>query len=205
MLTLYVGPTAYGLQLPGGIDVRPPVRRGDLRDLVRTTGPGTVAIADGTFHAYPSVGHAEIREALDAGWTVWGLCSMGAIRAAEMRHLGMRGFGAVYERYAGCDDFDDDEVALVHQEEAPFRPLSEPLIHIREFLLSLELPEHDRILKSLKQRWYAERTLEALRELLRETGQTDRSMAGFDAFRLKRSDLVRFLAERPWERAVPVR
>lgn len=205
MLTLYVGPTAHGLQLPGGIDVRPPVRRGDLRDLVRATGPGTVAIADGTFHAYPSVGHAEIREALDAGWTVWGLCSMGAIRAAEMHHLGMRGFGAVYERYAGCADFDDDEVALVHEEEAPFRPLSEPLIHIREFLLSLELPEHDRILESLKQRWYAERTLEALRELLREAGQPDRSLAGFDAFRLKRLDLVRFLAERPWERAAPVR
>ncbi|WP_425300876.1 TfuA-like protein, partial [Nocardia wallacei] len=33
----------------------------------------------------------EIREALEAGWSVWGLSSMGAIRAAEMRLLGMRG------------------------------------------------------------------------------------------------------------------
>ena len=38
---------------------------------------------------------------------------MGAIRAREMAHLGMRGFGRVFERFVAEDDFQDDEVALL--------------------------------------------------------------------------------------------
>ncbi len=215
-LTIFVGPTAHGMRLADLLDdhvtIRPPVRRGDLRRLVsESSAPGDVAIVDGTFHSYPSVGHAEIRHALDSGWSVWGLSSMGAIRAAEMRQHGMRGFGAVYERYATCDDFDDDEVAQIHEAEAPYRPLSEPMIHIRAFIrelmdrLVLPPTTADSIVSRLKNRWYAERTLFLLRQLLADAGceasDINELLTAFDRFRLKRIDLVTFLEERPWRSA----
>src|SRR5207245_3105902 len=74
-----------------GIEVLPPVRRGDIEEIVSTHPPGVMVIVDGLFHQCLSVGHAEIRSAVAAGWRVWGLSSMGAIRAYEMRHLGVRG------------------------------------------------------------------------------------------------------------------
>jgi hypothetical protein len=213
-ITLFVGPTAHGVRMPdlvrGDVAVRPPVRRGDVSRLVGGTAkPGVVAIVDGTFHSYPSVGHAEIGDAVAAGWSVWGLSSMGAIRAAEMRHHGMRGFGAVYQRYAASDDFDDDEVALVHEADPPYRPLSEPLIHIREFIRSLSeravlnSAEAELIVLSLKNRWFAERTLFLLRDqLIGQAGlsadEVAKLLTRFDDFRLKRVDLVTFLTERPW-------
>lgn len=212
-LTIFVGPTASGMRLADllgeNVAIRPPVRRGDLRQLVdESSEPGDVAIVDGTFHSYPSVSHAEIRDALGSGWSVWGLSSMGAIRAAEMSQHGMRGFGAVYDRYATCDDFDDDEVAQIHEADAPYRPLSEPMIHLREFVraltdrLVLSQATANSIVSRLKNRWYAERTLFLLRQLLTEAGcaasDINEPLNAFDQFRLKRIDLVKFLAERPW-------
>ncbi|MCO6003536.1 TfuA-like protein [Actinoallomurus purpureus] len=214
-LILFAGPTAYGVDrrliFRMDVSVRPPVRRGDVEALVRDAGGvHTIAIVDGTFHSYPSVGHAEIREAVEAGWTVWGLSSMGALRAAEMRHLGVRGFGDVYARYAADPEFDDDEVAVLHASEAPYRPLSEPMIHIRGFLE--DLAERGIISQEacrsvaldLKQRWYAERTLRTVHDSLkrvdvREWDVVRSGLADFGSFRSKTSDLVRFMTEQPWK------
>ena len=68
---------------------------------------------------------------------MWGLSSMGAIRAREMAHLGMRGYGSVYAPFATEGDFQDDEVALLHEPNAPYRPVSEPLVHLREAVAHL--------------------------------------------------------------------
>jgi hypothetical protein len=209
---MFVGPTGYGLDLPaltGEVTVRPPVRRGDIDALVgHAAAPGVIAVVDGTFHAYPAVGHAELRGALAAGWQVWGVSSMGAIRAAELRRLGMRGFGTIYSRYVD-ENIDDDEVALLHGAEPPYPPFSEPLVHIREFLAALacggalSTSEESSIAAAMKNRWYADRTLPALRELLRTRTATRPAdltglLAGFDRFRVKRIDLAQFLAVRPW-------
>src|SRR2546423_1317132 len=104
-LVLFVGPTMAtsprARALAKGCVVRRPVRRGDVARLVASRKkPGTMAIVDGVFHDSLAVGHAEIRDALARGWAVWGLSSMGAIRAREMSHVGMRGFGRVYARFA---------------------------------------------------------------------------------------------------------
>lgn len=213
-LHLFVGPTASGLRQVLAeqceIIVHPPARRGDIKSLVDESPlPGSIAIVDGTFHSFPSVGHIEIRHAIQKGWAVWGLASMGAIRACEMRLLGMRGYGGVYRQY--CDDieFDDDEVTLVHEIDSPYRAMSEPLIHIRSFVSALRekqflSPENAlAIVSDLKERWYAERTLPRLKRLLLETGNmsvhdVEDALSGFEAFRIKSQDLHNFLLSRCW-------
>ncbi|MGW5303503.1 TfuA-like protein [Streptomyces griseoluteus] len=212
-VTLFAGPTIWGMDAASwadtGVILRPPARRGDIDSLLSEE-PGILAIADGTFHSYPAVGHAEIRTALEKGWQIWGLCSMGAIRAAEMHTLGMRGFGDVFEAYAEDPDLDDDEVALLHSSEPPFRPMSEPMLHLRRFLADLtdrQLltgSQSSAIVSELKQRWYADRTMGALRNALTHHADLPATvlhaeMANFDAFRTKQHDLLRFLKEQPWQ------
>ena len=213
---IFAGPSLFGADLDDrsndGISWLPPARRGDIERLTaQHASPGTIGLADGTFHAYPSVGHVELREAIQAGWLVYGLCSMGAIRASEMKHMGMRPWGRVAEAFCTDKDFADDEVALVHGADAPFAPLSEPLIHIREFcadarrhgLLSVE--QETLVIGRLRERWYGERTLANLRqELCSALGAEhlpdvlERSMDDFKPFRLKQADLRTFVALRPW-------
>ena len=210
---VFVGPTAFGLAPDllhqPGVSIRPPARRGDI-DALLPGGPGTVAVVDGTFHSYPAVGHAELRRAVECGWSVWGLSSMGAIRAAEMNHLGVHGFGEVYERFASPEPFDDDEVALLHAAEAPFRPMSEPLIHIRGCLSNLTQRGHltssnaAAVLNTLKTKWYADRTLRALRQALIDVGMVrsevvDVEINQFQQYRSKTTDLIRFLQAKPWQ------
>ncbi|MBI6634838.1 hypothetical protein YA0871_19435 [Pseudomonas paralactis] len=213
-LHLFVGPTAAGME-PGLLEqsdvvVHAPARRGDIQTLVEQHAqPGCIAIVDGTFHSFPSVGHIEIRRAIDQGWKIWGLASMGAIRASEMRFLGMQGYGVVYGHYRDDPEFDDDEVTLVHEIDAPYRAMSEPLIHLRGFVGALQdqqrISAHvaQGIIRDLKERWYAERTLSRLKKLLQASGEmaqheVDEAMAGFKAFRIKSLDLEGFLASRCW-------
>lgn len=213
-VTVFVGPTAYGADISSllteDLTIVPPVRRGDVKRLVsEQTTPGCMAIVDGTFHSYPSVGHVEIRDALTAGWSVWGLSSMGAIRAAEMSHLGMRGWGKVYERYATNPEFSDDEVTLVHEAESPHRPISEPLLHLRAFIEELTeegLVPHDvaqEVTALLKNRWYGDRSIRLAIDLLSQRGIAEDKLnlarSNFGRCRIKAADLCSFLTDRPWE------
>jgi hypothetical protein len=213
-LHLFVGPTASGMEPvvfeQSDVIMHGPARRGDIQALVeRFPPPGCIAIVDGTFHSFPSVGHIEIRRAIKQGWNIWGLASMGAIRASEMRLLGMQGYGVVYGHYRDDPEFDDDEVTLVHEIDAPYRAMSEPLIHMRGFVAALvdqqmlSAAHAQAIIRDLKERWYAERTLSRLRKLLLACAemtqqQVDEALAGFKAFRIKSQDLHGFLASRCW-------
>jgi len=210
---LFAGPTLNGagaLADAARVRVRPPVKRGDVERLTSTRRPGVIAIVDGQFHQCLSVGHAEIRAAIAAGWQVWGLSSMGAIRACEMRHLGMRGYGTVYESFCRDENFRDDEVALVHLPEPPYAPLTEPLIHIRRWLQELvtlrliSSRQRRRVLTSLMAIWFGDRTLSHARDLLineapDRSKEIERSLEGFDRFRVKSHDLAAFLQEQPWK------
>jgi hypothetical protein len=161
------------------------------------------------FHQCLAVGHAEIRSAVATGWQVWGLSSMGAIRAYEMRAMGVRGYGRVYDLFSKFEDFRDDEVALIHELRPSYRPLSEPLVHIRFWLR--ELVRMDvlvkrqarRLIDRLMSLWYADRTLSVVRSMVIElvpdrVDEVDRTLANFDRFRVKCHDLNDFLRERPW-------
>jgi hypothetical protein len=213
--TLFVGPTLASLgstprarSLTRGLRLRRPVRRRDIETLVaERTKPGVIVIVDGVFHDTLAVGHAEIRAALDRGWTIWGLSSMGAIRAREMAHLGMRGFGRVFARFVAEDDFQDDEVALLHEPSAPYRAVSEPLVHLRaaiDHLVAGEVVREDHaraVIADLKARWYGERTVRRAIDALRARAVAPAALdelRSFERFRLKTLDLVRFLEERPF-------
>ncbi len=213
---LYAGPTlARLIRMRGtsdcvaGVDVRPPIARGDLTRVVTREPPGVVVICDGLFHlGQLAVGHAEIRVALEHGWRVWGVASMGAIRAAEMRSLGMRGHGAVYARYCEDPDFCDDEVTMLHEPEAPWRELSEPLIHLRAAAADLvkggvlAASTADQMTCDYAARWFGERTLPDFGARLARAGVPAEIVAatlgGFDRYRIKASDLGALLDTRPF-------
>jgi hypothetical protein len=208
---IFVGPTLHrGLaaKLTFELDdfvLLPPAKRGDMQRLVGSGAtPGVVAIVDGYFHLHNlAIGHAELRMAIAAGWHVWGLSSMGAIRAAEMRDLGMRGFGAVYRRYADDPRFRDDEVALLHQPDPPYRTFSEPLVHIRAWLDAmvtagdLAADRRHEILATLMPMWFGDRTHDFLRACVGASAAkwVDR----LEDFQLKSRDLGDFLHLRPWQ------
>ena len=210
---MFVGPTLNGgawIAQEIGVKLLPPVKRGDVERLVTMRRPGVMAIVDGQFHQCLSVGHAEIRFAIAEGWQVWGLSSMGAIRACEMRHMGMRGYGEVYEWFCRDDDFRDDEVALTHGPTSPYVALSEPLIHIRVWLQELvkrrllSAAQEKRLLKELMSMWFGERTLSRVRAMVLaiipdRAREVDETLAGFDQYRLKSRDLSEFLREQPWK------
>ena len=214
---MFVGPTiatstkARALARP--FNLRRPVRRHDIERLVDAHGarepPGIIAIVDGVFHDTLAVGHAEIRDAMRRGWIVWGLSSMGAIRAREMAHVGMRGFGDVFERFRATDDFRDDEVALLHERAAPYRPVSEPLIHLRAAIAHLvsekivDGSDAHAVVSELESLWYGERTLRGTIRALaqrapRAAARIQDELREVDRFRTKTKDLERFLEQRPF-------
>jgi hypothetical protein len=210
---MFVGPTLNGsarLLEASGIKLLPPVKRGDIDRFVSTRRPGVVVIVDGQFHQCLSVGHAEIRSAIATGWQIWGLSSMGAIRACEMKHMGMRGYGEVYEWFCRDAEFRDDEVALAHGADPPYVALSEPLIHLRVWLQELvksrllSASQQKRLLKELMSMWYGDRTLSIARAMVLSVvpdraPELDQTLADFDRFRLKSHDLSAFVREQPWQ------
>jgi hypothetical protein len=210
---LFVGPSAHGLApaLLDGLRVRPPVRRGDidrLRDGVPA--PGVIVVCDGVFQAEPAVSHAELCRALDAGWQVWGVSSLGAIRAWELRNEGMRGFGWVHAQFARFDDFTDDEMCLLHFPEPPYFPVSEALVNLRYALakrksvLGISDAAEGSLLEKLRGMWFGDRTRAAIRDaMLGPAGldevTTDTLLAWLDRHRVKCLDLAELLARRPWQ------
>lgn len=212
---MFAGPSFCGsdellAEARQSVEIRPPVRRHDVEKLAAAHPPGVVILVDGYFQQCLSVGHAEIRAAVSAGWSVWGLSSLGAIRAYEMRDLGVKGYGQVYQCFYDQEDFRDDEVALIHEPDPPYRSFTEPLIHIRFFLRHLVslglLPPtlEECILKSLMSMWFGYRTLELLRSNLFELAPQNAAaienfLKNFQPFRVKYHDLSDFIRERPWQ------
>lgn len=113
------------------IVVLPPVRRGDLANLVTRGAPGdAVLIVDGEFGQELAVSVLEIREALRSGVLVMGASSMGALRAAESDLLGMLGFGWVFRGLRAGQLNSDAEVALLFDPHS-YEPLTVPLVNVR--------------------------------------------------------------------------
>ena len=212
-VVLFAGPSTYGLDraelLRDGVQLRPSVRRGDVDRLVQATpSPGVLVICDGVFQSVPAVSHSELCAAIDAGWQVWGVSSIGAIRAFELRDEGMRGFGHVYEQFARHADFTDDEMCLLHFPEDPWFPLTEALVNLRHALevqgvaFGISVDASARALATLSRAWFGDRTPEFMRAALVEAGVSESAaqdlLAWTAANRVKSLDLQRLMQARPW-------
>jgi hypothetical protein len=214
---LYAGPSASGLASAlfddAGVQCRAPVRRGDIDRLLAERGaPGAIVVCDGIFQSVPAVSHAELCRALDAGWQVHGVSSIGAIRAWELRGEGMQGWGEVYAMFARFEDFTDDEMCQLHFPEPPYFAVSEPLVNVRFALarharaLGISDDVGAELVERLRALWFGDRTHDRIRELLvRRLGADEAAAQAFlDVLRqssVKSQDLVRLLAQRPWARS----
>jgi hypothetical protein len=213
-VTLFAGPSLYRVNparvAAAGVRLVPPAQRGDIIRLVLAApAPGVILLCDGVFQSCPAVSHAELCRALDCGWQVWGVSSLGAIRAAELRHEGMRGFGLVYAMYAGAPALTDDEACLLHYPEAPWFPVSEALVNVREALrrrsrvFGISESAASAIAKILASQWFGERTPQRIQAVLSELAGLDEAratafLAWLDRHPLKSLDLARLLRCRPW-------
>ncbi|KXZ71491.1 TfuA-like protein [Acinetobacter venetianus] len=207
----FIGPSSFGtnlLETPQGINYLPPVKRDDITKLLDSGFIGDVLIVDGYFHSQPSVSHSEIVNAIQAGCNVWGVSSMGAIRAYEMKENGMKGFGYVYNCFIHYDDFTDDEVALMHLPVPPYNPVSEPLVNIRYFLDSLVKNKYidqkicSSIIEKFKCMYFGDRYLSDMFKMLSDHVPQELLIDyqdNFDQFRVKTIDLMDFFKMKVWE------
>lgn len=212
--TIFAGPSTCGLAAAllayPDFDWRPPVRRGDVDALIDgAPEPGVMVVCDGVFKSAPAVGHAELRRAIDTGWQVWGVSSLGAIRAFELRTHGMRGFGEVYAMFHRYEDFTDDEMCLLHFPEVPYFSLSEPLVNLRYALerrgpqLGIAPASAAAVIDHLSGLWFGDRTLERMRSTMVELAgiapaSADALLHWLTQNRVKTTDLENLMARRPW-------
>lgn len=185
--TVFLGPSLPVQEAQGlmAADFRPPVRQGDVYRVVRERQPGAIGIIDGYFQEVPSVWHKEILWAIDQGVKVYGAASMGALRAAELERFGMRGVGRVFEAFRegvyrpyDAEVFeDDDEVAVIHgPAELSFPALSDAMVDLRSTFARaaregvIDDALRDRIVAAFKARFYRDRSLSAVPEMLSGLG-----------------------------------
>ncbi|MER6127498.1 TfuA-like protein [Streptomyces sp. NPDC001795] len=210
---LYVGPTGHGLPAEllhqDGVQLRPPARRGHIHALIAGEPPGHIALVDGRYDDVPAVGHRELLDALAAGWTVTGLGSIGALRAAELRPYGMTGYGQVFTHLL-TTEAPDDEVALLHGPAPAYRPITEALVDLRAFaehLTQAGVLDQDQAaatISLLTSRWFGDRSQPAFIDAVRTTAGAAAAAAArahlprLPTLRVKTQDLRDYLTERPW-------
>ncbi|MBN1166087.1 MAG: TfuA-related McrA-glycine thioamidation protein [Methanospirillaceae archaeon] len=168
-VVVYLGPSLSvheAEEILPSADYLPPVKRGDLGAL-SARNPDIVGIIDGVFFQDAAVGHREILSLLEAGVTVIGASSMGALRAVELLPFGMIGIGKVFCMYRDGIVISDDEVALIC-DPISHTPLSEALVNIRVTLDDaaekgiFSSDDAGLILKTAQQIYYPERTYETI-------------------------------------------
>jgi ribosomal protein S12 methylthiotransferase accessory factor len=179
------------------VDLRPPVRRGDLDDI---GGGAIVGIIDGLFHQNLAVSPGEVRDAISRGVTVLGAASMGALRAAEVPAV--IGIGRIFEMYhAGVIERDDEVAVLVDPDS--YRALSVPMVNVRfavERLVrtgTVDAADGAEIIDAALRLHYTERTYRTIVAGSRLAGNRDSAdlIALLESFDLKADD-AQLLVER---------
>jgi hypothetical protein len=135
--------------------------------------PEIIGIIDGEFYQSLAVSPKEILPLLEAGVTVYGASSMGALRAMELRNCGMIGVGRVFRLFRSGVLDADDEVALAYS-PSTYEAVSEPLVNTRYVLRAasrrglLTRAQASEIVMKLKQVYFPERTKGLLLSLMRK-------------------------------------
>ena len=141
MKYIFVGPSGYNLpeHLFDGWICLPPCKQTDIMKLVETVQPTHIALVDGLYMSVPAPWHKEILLALEQNIQVYGISSMGALRAVELHTFGMIGYGSVYEYINNNEPIDDSIVAVVHDSEnRNFKPITFAKIEIIYFYEALK-------------------------------------------------------------------
>ena len=115
---LFAGPSLYGLDTKKyeWLDICGPACQSDIYSIINYRSYQRIILADGLYKSIPAPWHKEILMALEMNIEVYGVASLGALRAAELDVYGMKGSGKVYE-YIRSNIVDDAEVAVVHKPE----------------------------------------------------------------------------------------
>jgi hypothetical protein len=155
----------------------PPAKQADVISVVQNENPDVIGIVDSIIHSNLSVWHKEILFALDNGIRVYGAGSMGAIRAAELFHYGMRGVGQVFEFYKNGRIEDDDEVLVKFEKKnGQYIRLSEPMVNLRiTFDLAkqkkvINASTHKLLVDAAKSLHYSQRSLDNVYQRAVEKG-----------------------------------
>lgn len=113
---LFAGPSLYGLETKKykWIDIYGPACQSDIYSILNHKLYRRIILADGLYKSIPAPWHKEILMALEMNIEVYGVASLGALRAAELDVYGMEGSGKIYD-YIRSNVVDDSEVAVVHK------------------------------------------------------------------------------------------
>lgn len=137
---LYAGPSLYGIEewLVEGLIVKGPCKQSDLFEDLSDSEVKDIIVADGLYKTIPAPWHKEFLLTLEAGKNLYGVSSLGALRASELDCFGMKGYGKVYEYFKG-EIRDDSDVALLHMgEDERWKPTTVAFVEIYFWLKRLE-------------------------------------------------------------------
>ncbi|GAC1653108.1 MAG: hypothetical protein NVS9B12_02940 [Vulcanimicrobiaceae bacterium] len=110
-----------------GVTYMPPASRGDVEKNAERF--DALLLIDGVFHHDLAPSPKEVYAACGAV-SMFGSCSMGALRAAECWPFGMTALGIIARWYrCGVIDGDDEVAVLVHPHTQ--EPLTVPLVNVR--------------------------------------------------------------------------
>lgn len=153
-IVIYVGPSLAVADARAVLDAdyRPPVRRGDIAELMKSP-PKIIGIVDGKFFQSFAISPKEILPALEAGVRVFGSSSMGALRAVELHRYGMVGVGRIFELFHSEVLQADDEVAMAFDGESG-HAVSVPMVNIR---LALERAVREGVISAESEVTFRER------------------------------------------------
>ncbi len=146
----------------------PGIQRGDLvRTLNTIPNIKSIVIIDGVFEQQASITHKEILWALDRGVEVIGISSIGALRAAELKSYGMKGYGTVFRQYIDGEIDGDDEVAISHFPGIQNQKKTIAMVNIRATLSRLKIND-DEMTSVIRNIHYKERTWSEIRTKVSE-------------------------------------
>jgi hypothetical protein len=168
-----------------GLEWRPPVRQGDLY-LAALDGAALIGVIDGYFERVPTVWHKEILWAMARGVHVYGAASIGALRAAELAGLGMKGVGHIYQQFRDGRLTDDDDVAVMHgPAELDYVPVTEAMVNVRATIdRALQLGVIEQALataldQTAKHMFYKDRTYDAILKMAADRGFAPEALRHF--------------------------
>jgi len=179
---IFAGPSMHGCKvaLPQWMDVKGPCKQSDILRICVEEDCERIVIADGLYKGIPAPWHKEILIAIERGIAVYGVSSLGALRAAEIESFGMKGYGRVYD-YFRRDLRDDSDVALLHSgKDQDWKPQTVAYVEIYFWLLDathrgiITPKEHERLSMEIKQIYFEERTMRRVERCLRGTLSLER-------------------------------